>query len=254
MCQETSPESSEGPVPSSPVRVSPLPHNPLDPADHDQESQPPVIHDIDTSSPSDNDHLGAIPFVTNIDLAAPIDIPAAELPPSELEEPCSAPPMSESPVSTKPVLAMPADIGPLPGSPAGESPVFTAELEVNIPTETITATDPPSHVDTDVSFVPESIEQPSPVSASLVTEDPADKSPALETVGSGEAEEEELVENEDTELSETMTQDDREEEEEEGMKWMILAGYVSSWHKSDLYFGGENLEGVSQYLVSQIRD
>ncbi|XP_022603017.1 pre-B-cell leukemia transcription factor-interacting protein 1-like isoform X2 [Seriola dumerili] len=208
VCQETSPESSEGPIPSSPTRMSPLPHNPLDPADLDLESQPPVIHEIDTSSPSDNEHLGAIPFVTNIDLGAPLDIPAAELPPSELEESCSAPPMTEIPVSTEPVLDTPADMGPIPASPAGESLVFTAELEVNIPTETITATDPPSHVDADISFVPESTEQPSPVTERLVTEDPIDESPAPETVGSVEAEEEAA------EPSETVTQDEREEEQE----------------------------------------
>ncbi|XP_023265594.1 pre-B-cell leukemia transcription factor-interacting protein 1-like isoform X1 [Seriola lalandi dorsalis] len=208
VCQETSPESSEGPIPSSPTRMSPLPQNPLDPADLDLESQPPVIHEIDTSSPSDNEHLGAIPFVTNIDLGAPLDIPAAELPPSELEESCSAPPMTEIPVSTEPVLDTPADMGPIPASPAGESLVFTAELEVNIPTETITATDPPSHVDADISFVPESTEQPSPVTERLVTEDPIDESPAPETVGSVEAEEEAA------EPSETVTPDEREEEQE----------------------------------------
>ncbi|XP_040909727.1 pre-B-cell leukemia transcription factor-interacting protein 1 isoform X2 [Toxotes jaculatrix] len=209
VCQETSPESSEGPIPSSPARMSPLPQNPLDPADLDLESQPPIIHDIDTSSPSDNEQLGAIPFVTNIDLGAPLDIPAAELPPSELEESCSAPLMTEIPVST--VFDTPADIGPISVSPPGESPVFTTELEVDIPTETITATDPSSHVDADVSFVPESKELPSSV---LVTEDSTEESPALETVGSVEAGEEAAVEQEATELSETLTQDEREEEEE----------------------------------------
>ncbi|XP_039977243.1 pre-B-cell leukemia transcription factor-interacting protein 1 isoform X2 [Xiphias gladius] len=215
VCQETSPESSEGPIPSSPVRMSPLPHNPLDSADLDLESHPPVIHDIDTSSPSDNDHLGGIPFVTNIDLGAPLDIPAAQLPPAEPEESCSAPPMTEIPVFTKPDFDTPADIGPLPGSPAGESPVLTSELEVNITTETIAATDPPSHLDAAISFVPESTELPSPVPVSLVTEDPTDESPAPETLGSAEAEEEEVVEKEATEPSETVTQDEREEEEEE---------------------------------------
>ncbi|XP_071356023.1 pre-B-cell leukemia transcription factor-interacting protein 1 isoform X2 [Trachinotus anak] len=208
VCQETSPESSEGPIPSSPTRMSPLPHSPLDPADLDLESQPPVIHDIDTSSPSDSEHQGAIPFVTNIDLGAPLDIPPAELPPTELEESCSAPPMTEIPVSIEPVLDTPADIGPITVSPAGESPVFTAELEVNIPTETITATDPPSHVDADISFVPERTELPSPVTESLVTEDPIDERPAPQTVGSVEAQEEAA------EPSETMTQDEREEDEE----------------------------------------
>ncbi|XP_029370770.1 pre-B-cell leukemia transcription factor-interacting protein 1 isoform X2 [Echeneis naucrates] len=207
VCQETSPESSEGPIPSSPTGMSPPPHSLLDPADIDLESQPPVIHDIDTSSPSDNDNLGAIPFVTNMDLGVPLDIPAAELPASEHEEFCSAPSMTDIPVSSESVLDKLAESAPVPASPAGESSVFTAEVEVNVPTETIIATDLPSHVDTDISLVPESTELPSSLTESLETEDPTDERPAPETVGSVGAEEEA------EELSETLTQDEREEEE-----------------------------------------
>ncbi|KAG7225511.1 hypothetical protein INR49_027507 [Caranx melampygus] len=209
VCQETSPESSEGPIPSSPTRMSPLPHNPLDPADLDPESQPPVIHDIDTSSPSDNDHLGAIPFVTNIDLGASLDIPAAELPLSEFEESCSAPPVTEIPVSTDPAPDKPADIGLTAASPAGEGLAFAAEPEANVPTETIAATDSPAHGDADISFAPESTQLPSPVTETPVTEAPNDEIPAPETVGSLEAEEEETAEP-----FESVTQDDREEDEE----------------------------------------
>ncbi|XP_038581403.1 pre-B-cell leukemia transcription factor-interacting protein 1 isoform X2 [Micropterus salmoides] len=212
VCQETSPESSEGPVPSSPAQMSPLPHISLDPPDLDTESQPPVIHDIVTSSPSDNEHLGATPFVTTIDLGAPLDIPAAELLPEEPEESCSAPPLTEIPVTVEQVLDMPADSGLIPASPAGESPVFPAEPEVNIPAETLTAADPPSHVEADISFAPESPEPPSQVPESLLTESPISDSPAPETVGSVGAEEEAAVE-EKMEPSETVTQDEREEEE-----------------------------------------
>ncbi|XP_018540554.1 pre-B-cell leukemia transcription factor-interacting protein 1 isoform X1 [Lates calcarifer] len=214
VCQETSPDSSEGPIPSSPARMSPLPHSPLDPEDLDLESQPPVIHDIDTSSPSDNENLGAIPFVTNIDLGTPLDIPAADFPPPEFEESCSAPPMTEIPVSAKQGLDTPTDIGPISASLATESPVFTAEPEVNIPAETITANDPPSHADADISFVPESTELPSPVTEGLVAEEPIDESPA-ETVGSVEAEEEAAVEREAAEPSEAVPYYEREQEEEE---------------------------------------
>lgn len=228
MCQETSPDSSEGPIPSSPARMSPLPHSPLDPEDLDLESQPPVIHDIDTSSPSDNENLGAIPFVTNIDLGTPLDIPAADFPPPEFEESCSAPPMTEIPVSAKQGLDTPADIGPISASLATESPVFTAEPEVNIPAETITANDPPSHADADISFVPESTELPSPVTEGLVAEEPIDESPA-ETVGSVEAEEEAAVEREAAEPSEAVPYYEREQEEE-GMGWMMHARYLSTWH------------------------
>ncbi|XP_055368974.1 pre-B-cell leukemia transcription factor-interacting protein 1 isoform X2 [Betta splendens] len=189
ICQETSPGSSEGPVPSSPGRLSPLSPIPLDPLDFDQESQPPVIHDIDTSSPSDNDMLGAVPFVTNIDLGIPLDIPPIELPPAEPEVLSS-----ELLVSPEPVLD--AHIGPI--SAAEGSPEF------NIPTETLTATLSPSHVEPDIRFVPESR---SPDSENLVTEHPIGESPVPEAIGSIDAQEEER------EPSVTMSQDEREEEE-----------------------------------------
>uniref|UniRef100_UPI0037E8B7C1 pre-B-cell leukemia transcription factor-interacting protein 1 isoform X2 n=1 Tax=Semicossyphus pulcher TaxID=241346 RepID=UPI0037E8B7C1 len=218
VCQETSPESGEGPIPSSPDRLSPLPPNPLDPADLDLESQPPVIHDIDTSSPGDNEPLGATPFVTTIDLGTPLDISAAELLPDEPEESCSAPFLTEIPVSAEQVLDTTADVGLIPAQPAEESPVFTAEPGVSIPTETLTASDPHSHVEADISFAPESTEPPSPVPESLVPESPITDSPAPENVGSVEAEEEEeaaLEEEEEMEQYERVTQDEREEEEEE---------------------------------------
>uniref|UniRef100_A0A8D2ZNY3 Pre-B-cell leukemia transcription factor-interacting protein 1-like n=1 Tax=Scophthalmus maximus TaxID=52904 RepID=A0A8D2ZNY3_SCOMX len=215
VCQETSPESSEGPTPSTPTRMSPLPHNALDPPDLDLESQPPIIHDIDTSSPSDNDHLGAVPFVTNIDLGAPLDIPGAELPPSEFEESCSAPPMTEIPVTTIPVFDTPVDVEQIVLSPAGEIPVFTVEPEVNIPAETVTSPDRPSHVDADISFAQETTEVPSPDPDSLATEEPTDESHAPETVATVETEEEEeaAVEKEETESWEAGNQYEQEEEE-----------------------------------------
>lgn len=213
VCQETSPESSEGPVPSSPVRMSPLPPSPLEPSDLDLESQPPVIHDIVTSSPSDNEHQGAMPFVTNMDLGAPLDIPAVEIPPLELEESCSAPHITEIPVTAELVLDTPAEAGLIQASPE------SAEPEVNIPAETLTATDLLSHVEADISFAPDSAEPSGLVPESLVTEHTTDESPAPETVGSAEAEEEEeeeaAVEKETAEPSETVSQEEREEEEEE---------------------------------------
>lgn len=218
VCQETSPESSEGPIPSSPARMSPLLSNPDDPPDLDLESQPPVIHDIVTSSPSDNEYLGATPFVTNIDLGPSHSIPASEFLPVEPEESYSALPPTEAPVTTEQVLDTPADIGPMSAGPAGEIPVFTVEPEVNFPTETHTATVPLSRVETDISFAPE---PPSQYKESLVTETLIDDRLAPETVGSAEAEEEATVE-EEMEQSEAGIQDERgagggEEEEEEGM-------------------------------------
>ncbi|XP_034456270.1 pre-B-cell leukemia transcription factor-interacting protein 1 isoform X2 [Hippoglossus hippoglossus] len=218
VCQETSPVSSEGPIPSSPAQMSPIPDDPMDPPDLDMESQAPVIHEIDTSSPcSDNELLGATPFVTNIDMEDQLDISAAELLPSEFEESCSAP-VTDLPVSANPTFDTPADVEQDLASPAEESPVFDVEPEVNVATETITAINPPSHVDADVSFAPVSTERPSPAPESLVPEEPVDESPAPETVGSVEAEEEAAVEEEATEATETWEtgeQDEREEEEED---------------------------------------
>ncbi|XP_030596239.1 pre-B-cell leukemia transcription factor-interacting protein 1 isoform X2 [Archocentrus centrarchus] len=219
VCQETSPESSEGPIPSSPSRMSPLQPSLLDPPDLDLESQPPVIHDIVTSSPSDNEHLGAMPFVTNIDIAAQLDMPAVEIPPVESEESCSAPLMTEIPISAELALEKPADAGLIPANPAGESHVFSAEPEVNISTETLTATDPPSHVEADISFVPDSTEPQSPVPESLVTEHPTDESTAPETVGSTEADKEAAVRNKPLKPSEPVSQDEREDEEEPSIKY-----------------------------------
>lgn len=211
--------------------MSPVSPHLLDPPDLDLESQPPVIHDIVTSSPSDNEHLGATPFVTHIDMGAPRDVSASELLASEPEDSCDAPPVTEIPAFTEEDLDTPADIGMIPASPAVEGPDFTTEPEVSFPTETLTATDPPSHVEDEMSFVPDSPEPPSyvPDTESLVTESPISESPAPETVGSLEAEEEEeekkkeeveekeeaAVEKEELDTTETVTQYEREEEEEE---------------------------------------
>ncbi|XP_034560713.1 pre-B-cell leukemia transcription factor-interacting protein 1 isoform X2 [Notolabrus celidotus] len=212
VCQETSPGSSEGPIPSSPSRLSPLPPNTPDPADLDLESQPPVIHDIMTSSPGDNEPLGATPFVTTLDLSTPLDIPSSELLLDEPEESCSAPLMTESPVSAEQVLDSAADITVIPESLVIESPVLAAEPEVSLPTETLTAADLSSPVEADTSAAPESAELLSQVQESPITD-----SPAPESVGAVEAEEEEVAveeEEEEIEPSETVTQEEREEEEE----------------------------------------
>ncbi|XP_041664093.1 pre-B-cell leukemia transcription factor-interacting protein 1 isoform X2 [Cheilinus undulatus] len=226
VCQETSPESGEGPIPSSPSRLSPLPPNTLDTTDLDQESQPPVIHDIVTSSPGDNEPLGVTPFVTSIDLCAPLDIPASELPLEAPEESCSAPPLAAVPITTEEAFDTAADATLIPAQPIEESPVFPAEPEVSVPTETLTAPDPPSHVEADISTAPESTELPSQVPESPVVESPVTDSPAAETVGAAEAEqqqeeeeeevaveEEEVAVEEEFEPSELVTQEERQEEE-----------------------------------------
>lgn len=218
VCQETSPESSEGPIPSSPTRMSPLPANPLDLPDLDMESQPPVIHDIVASSPSDNEPQGVMSFVTNIDLGTPLDIPAVEIPLAEPEEPCFSPHTPEVPeVSGAAELALdtPADSEPIPPSHVEESHAFKVEDQVHIPTETLTAADAPSHVEADVSFIPDSSETWSQIPKSLgVTEHSDDEVCAPETAGAVKTEEEEDVEEKETPETETQI----EGEDEEGMQ------------------------------------
>nr|XP_040044390.1 pre-B-cell leukemia transcription factor-interacting protein 1 isoform X1 [Gasterosteus aculeatus aculeatus]XP_040044391.1 pre-B-cell leukemia transcription factor-interacting protein 1 isoform X1 [Gasterosteus aculeatus aculeatus]XP_040044392.1 pre-B-cell leukemia transcription factor-interacting protein 1 isoform X1 [Gasterosteus aculeatus aculeatus] len=211
VCQETDPESSEGLVPSSLLTPTLL-----DPPEPDLESQPPVIHDIVTSSPSDNEHLEATPFVTNIDSGALLDVPADDLAADEPEEPRSAPPLAEMPGDTEQVPDPDADLVP--------GPVYTTEPEVHVPTETLTATDPASRVDSGISSVPESTGPPSRVPESLGRQSPVHQSPTPHTVGSVEEEEKEgaveeeeeaVDEKEEVELSETVNQHEGEEEEEE---------------------------------------
>ncbi|KAM9383788.1 pre-B-cell leukemia transcription factor-interacting protein 1 [Pholidichthys leucotaenia] len=210
VCQETSPDSSEGPVPSSPSRMSPLPPSPLDPPDFDMESQPPIIHDIVTSSPSDNEHLGAMPFVTGIDVA-PLDIPAVEIIEVEPEESRSPPHITEIPIAAE----TPADSGLIPPNLTGEEQVYSAKPEINIPTETLTATLPSSQPEAEITSVPDSTEPPSPEPENVVTENPFDESPAPETIGSAEEEEGEevLLEEETAKPSETEIHYERGDEE-----------------------------------------
>ncbi|KAM4725837.1 uncharacterized protein pbxip1a [Anableps anableps] len=219
VCQETSPESSEGPIPSSPSRLSPLPSNPLDPSYLDTESQPPVIHDIMTTSPSDNEPQGAMPLVTSIDLAAQLDLPAVDI---LLADPTVSPPaphMTEITASAEPVLHTPADSGPMPASPPARSDVSSTKPKVNVPTETLTATEPLPHVESEIRFGPESTEPPSPVPERLETEHGAGESPTPETVGSAETEEVMTdTEKEEEILPESLNFDEEEEEQSNSLE------------------------------------
>ncbi|XP_029976130.1 pre-B-cell leukemia transcription factor-interacting protein 1 [Salarias fasciatus] len=226
VCQETSPESSEGPIPSSPARMSPIPPDPSDLPDLDLESQAPVIHDIVTSSPSDNEHLCAMPFVTNIDLRPSLDIPPVEDPPLEPEESGAAPPLTETSPEEL-VLDTPDDTVPTRTSPPEESlHVFSVEPDLKILAETLTAADTAADAEGDISPAPEITEPPSGVTESPATE-PADESTAHQTAGSSEpeepVEEEEEEEQEEQQASveaelaeppETVTQDESEHKEE----------------------------------------
>lgn len=207
VCQETSPESGEGPIPSSPSRLSPLPSNPLDTSYIDTESQPPVIHDIVTTSPSDNEPQGAMPLVSSIDLAAQLEIPAVDI---LLADPTEAPPhVTDASAAAEAALHMPTDSEPTPASAVAGSDVWSFQPKVNVPTETLTAAEPPPHVEAEVSFA---AEPPSPVPEQLKT----GGSPEPETVGSAEAEEDVA----DAEKEEEMPSESQkvDEEEEEGIR------------------------------------
>uniref|UniRef100_A0A3B3ZA58 Uncharacterized protein n=1 Tax=Periophthalmus magnuspinnatus TaxID=409849 RepID=A0A3B3ZA58_9GOBI len=125
ICQETTPEPSEGPIPSSP------------PLEEDPESQPPVIHDIVASSPSDNDNLSTVPFVTNLDLGTPLEIPTSDLLQDE-EEVCCA---TDNPLAAVPMFDKPVDIGPISERQEEESssPPEEDESKPGVPLETLTA-------------------------------------------------------------------------------------------------------------------
>ncbi|XP_014903401.1 pre-B-cell leukemia transcription factor-interacting protein 1 isoform X1 [Poecilia latipinna] len=203
VCQETSPESGEGPIPSSPSRLSPPPSSPLEALYIDTESQPPVIHDIVTTSPSDNEPQGAMPLVGSMDLAAQLDIPADVL----LADPAVSPPHTTD-ASAEAALHTPADSEPTPASAVARSDVWSSEPEVTVPTETLTAAEPPPHVEAEVSFA---AEPPSPVPERPKTRG----SPDPETVGSAEAEEGVAdAEREEEMPSESQNMDEEEEEDQ----------------------------------------
>lgn len=173
------------------------------------ESQPPVIHDIVTSSPSDHEQLEATPFVTNISLGVPLDILTSEVAPVDPEEPSVFPVTPEGLVAEQP-LDSPSDIHPTPVGAAEEIPVLPAESGFAITPETVTAGDLPSaHAEADITVGPERTEP------SVLTGDQA----VPETVSSEETEEETTAEKEETEQSEIQDEmDEDEEEEEEGMR------------------------------------
>lgn len=207
ICQETTPEPCEGPIPSSPSRLSPLPSYSFDPPEVDVESQPPIIHDIVTSSPSDNENLCAIPFVTNLDLGTPLEIPTCELLPSEPEVFCTA----DIPVSAAPVFDTPANIGPISEMSVEESPVSPAEPEPDIPTETLRAAEASVPVKDDDGQSEESTGSPSPVPESEVPQCAIDDTPAPSAFAeAGDS----IVEKEEREATETLTQEEVEDEPE----------------------------------------
>ncbi|CAL8298081.1 unnamed protein product [Lota lota] len=212
VCQETSPEDNEGQIAASPTGSSPFPpHFTLLPV-LDPDSQPPVIHDIVTSSPSDhNEHLGATPFVTNITFGAPLAIHITEPPLSELEFESEPEPEPESepspPVPDWPALDKPTDPEPVIRSSVMEAPVVMETpvvmkdpLHVDdpvpqdiIPPETVTPSDLLSHAE----------DRPSagrPIKAPTESTVPETVGPTDAAVPEPSVEEEEEEKEEETEL------------------------------------------------------
>lgn len=154
-----------------------------------------------------------MPLVTNIDLAAHLDIPAVDIP---LEDPAMlspAPPMTETTASAEPALLTPADSGLTPASPAARSDVSSAEPEVSVPTETLTAADTPPYVEAEIRSDPESTGPPSPVPERQTTEQRAEEGLASETVGSAETEEDVADADKEEEMpSESLNLDEEEDE------------------------------------------
>ena len=169
------------------------------------ESQPPVIHDIVTTSPSDSEQLEATPFVTNITLGVPLDIPASVLPPVETKGPSVYPATFAGPVADEP----PTDIHASAAAASEESPADTTEPEVGVPTETLEAAAPPrAHGEADIAAAPERREPP------LL---PGDH-PATEAVSSQEQPAGETEDREQSDIQEEMDED--EDHEEEGTPWI----------------------------------
>ncbi|RVE67220.1 hypothetical protein OJAV_G00115280 [Oryzias javanicus] len=141
------------------------------------------------TSPPDNEHLGGVSFVTNIDLSAPLDVPEVDL----SEQLSLTPPTAEGPAP--PELDTPADSG-------------EAGAEPDPPTETLSAADSPPCVEAGSGEPPEPTEPPRSDPEPPLTERSDDGGPEPETVGSAADEEETLK------AEEALTQEEEEEDEE----------------------------------------
>lgn len=244
VCQETTPEPSEGPIPSSPSRISPLPPHSFAPQEEDPESQPPVIHDIVASSPSDNDNLCAIPFVTNLDLGTPLEIPPSDLLQGEPEVCCA----TDNPVSAVPVSVEPSDIGPISETHEEESP-SPAEEESKpfVPLETLTAAEttepvqPVPHDDSQREDESLSEEQGAVPEVSQEPQCPADveveQTPApapVEETRESHVQKEETVEAPEAEAEEEEEEEEREPEPSYSFEPGDTAGFDDGLRRRNL--------------------
>ncbi|KAJ8000337.1 hypothetical protein DPEC_G00203780 [Dallia pectoralis] len=192
VCQETEPAPCEGPVPSSPTLLSTLEASnvPLDP-DSESQPEPPIIHDMVTSSPSDNEQLTAMPFVTHVDLVEPLQANFPEPPSFKFDEP------ELSHTSESLSLASHVECR----TPESSAPRAKPDRNIHVETH-----GPPS----DIGPLAES-----PLSHSV--ESPTPERPFSENIGFDEVPEESSLEKEDTELPEKATDVPEERESPHGI-------------------------------------
>ncbi|XP_010900381.4 pre-B-cell leukemia transcription factor-interacting protein 1 isoform X2 [Esox lucius] len=198
VCQETEPAPSEGPVPSSPTLLSPFATSnvPLDP-DPESHPEPPIIHNMVTSSPTDNEQLSNMPFVTHVNPVGPLEAHFTEPPPFEVEDELEMSPARESPT-----LASHVETSPAPESHTQESSAPSVEPDTSIHMKTPTPTAPPS----DIGPVTESsVDLLSSSPETTVTQENLAADRPSETTGSVDKAEEPLLEKDDTELPEKET-------------------------------------------------
>ncbi|XP_072531654.1 uncharacterized protein pbxip1a [Salminus brasiliensis] len=233
VCQETSPEFSDECTASDIAAV-----------EADPEICAPIIHDTITSSPPDNDLLGAVPFSiatesslflseesvleqeTFPDVQPTFELSPKESPASEtLAEETSSPEPTEMPFSPEspdsPFSNVPADMSPIPAvSCTSAVPVVDIHAEVTPVSESPSPSLPSeadfgSVAERPLSEGPLS-EGPlseGPLSEGPLSEGPLSEGPLPETVASSVLEEEEPdIQGEELELSEQSIDDVREPE------------------------------------------
>ncbi|KAM9823549.1 uncharacterized protein pbxip1a [Neosynchiropus ocellatus] len=237
VCQETSPDSSEGPVPSSPSHRSPLLHTP-DLPDLDQESQPPIIHDIVTSSPSDIEPLGATSFVTNVDFDSAADFHSAEP-----EECSSVPPITDVAVSADSEVDKPAD----PPANLTEAADVLCDVTPEADTETVAeaVTYSPPHTEADVSTDPDEMEplsESKSVDAAATEEVVEDKTSEKEEQNAQEETAVETVVEEETGVEEVV----KETTVEETAKVSDVGGILTEGDVEEIGAGEVAVEDASE--------
>ncbi|KAG9279359.1 pre-B-cell leukemia transcription factor-interacting protein 1-like isoform X2 [Astyanax mexicanus] len=210
VCQETSPDFFEECGASGLASV-----------ETDPDICAPVIHDTITSSPPDNDLLGAVPFsiATESSLFLPEEAvleqetfpevqPTFELPPKEI--PASGPVAEVTPDPEPTEISFSPET---PDSPFPDIPADVIPASVVIPTSAVPVVD--IHAEVSPGSESPAPSQPSEAEFGSVAEGPLSEDPCPETVTSSvleEEEEEPSIQEEETELGDNSTDVVREPE------------------------------------------